>query len=106
MSDPFVPVKTAETWAINGTQSVGGVHLETDCEPPCTIHSPSDHHMRAFRLVWRDDRSIFERICDHGIGHPDPDMMNHLSKHRDEEWVWAQGLHGCDGCCRIAGLED
>jgi hypothetical protein len=31
-----------------------------------------------------------ERICEHGIGHPDPDQIM-----RDEAgWV-----HGCDGCC-------
>lgn len=36
---------------------------------------------------WRDDRSFMERICPHGVGHPDPD---------DEH---ADPIHGCDGCC-------
>jgi hypothetical protein len=31
-----------------------------------------------------------ERICDHGVGHPDPDEF------MADVWV-----HGCDGCCAI-----
>jgi hypothetical protein len=62
---------------------------------PCTIHNPSDHHMRSFPTHWRDG-GIFdikpphmERICPHGVGHPDPDGV-------------AKGVdvHGCDGCCQ------
>jgi hypothetical protein len=64
----------------------------------CTVHNRSDHSMRAFRQLWRDDRGIMERLCPHGVGHPDP----------DEEDFWAKkygpdnymGVHGCDGCCR------
>lgn len=33
-----------------------------------------------------------ERICKHGIGHPDPDDLKVQSS-------WAEGVHGCDGCC-------
>ena len=71
-------------------QVLKGVHLEKDCRGlPCTIHSPSDHHMRDFPLDWRSDKGIFERICPHGVGHPDPDGQyeEHLT------------IHGCDGCC-------
>lgn len=55
----------------------------------CTIHKRSRHTMRAFPQLWRDDIAIMERICPHGIGHPDPDEIN--KRHR---------VHGCDGCCR------
>jgi hypothetical protein len=58
----------------------------------CTIHNRSDHSMRAFPQSWRGDRGIMERICPHGIGHPDPDdyklTLNDYA-----------GIHGCDGCC-------
>lgn len=37
---------------------------------------------------WRGDRHLMERICPHGVGHPDPDDIN------------PDGVHGCDGCCR------
>ena len=58
----------------------------------CTIHNRSDHSMRDFPQHWRSDRKIMERICPHGIGHPDPDEWNIVSG-KDT------GRHGCDGCC-------
>lgn len=64
-------------------------------DPACVIHDPSDHHMRDFPLHWRDDRGLMERICPHGVGHPDPDgLAFHLEAGRDY-----MGVHGCDGCC-------
>lgn len=74
------------------------VHEEKDCrDRPCVIHNPTDHHMRKWALHWRDDRGIFERICEHRVGHPDPDQFAywHLI---GQEW---QGVHGCDGCCGL-----
>jgi hypothetical protein len=58
----------------------------------CTIHNRSDHHMRKYPQHWREDRTIMERICEHGVGHPDPDeyRINVLS---------ATSAHYCDGCC-------
>lgn len=58
----------------------------------CTIHNRSDHSMRSFPQRWRGDRGIMERICTHGIGHPDPDDWR-LNLGADS------GTHGCDGCC-------
>ena len=61
----------------------------------CVIHNRTDHNMRSFPQHWRDDRKIMERICPHGIGHPDPDEKDYL------ELVGRDvGVHGCDGCCR------
>lgn len=74
-----------------------GVHDPARCEGErCVIHNPTDHHMRAFNLIWRDDRGLFERICPHGIGHPDPDQFEFWKKVGMEY----MGVHGCDGCCR------
>lgn len=58
----------------------------------CTIHNRSNHHMRDFRQYWRGDRGIMERICEHGVGHPDPDDYSVYNGVDD-------GVHGCDGCC-------
>lgn len=70
------------------------VHPKAVCAGDwCTIHNPSPHHMREFRQLWRADRRIMERICPHGIGHPDPDDMA-IRTGKD------RGVHGCDGCCR------
>jgi len=65
------------------------------CATACVIHNPSDHHMRYWPLHWRNDRGIFERICTHGVGHPDPDQFYYW-KGSNQEW---QTVHGCDGCC-------
>lgn len=61
---------------------------------PCTIHNRSDHSMRTFPQHWRSDREIMERICPHGIGHPDPDDFRIRTG-------FDPGVHGCDGCCRV-----
>lgn len=54
--------------------------------------------MRRWPLVLRYDRGFLgERICPHGIGHPDPDSAEFL-KDRDPN-SYAGGIHGCDGCC-------
>ena len=57
----------------------------------CTIHNRSEHGMRDLPQHWREDRGIMERVCAHGVGHPDPDNP---WNHGDPRW-----LHGCDGCC-------
>jgi len=73
-------------------------HKIGDCSGRCCFHSPSDHHMVDWPMVWRSDRGIMERDCPHGIGHPDPDDREVLAN----EW---NGVHGCDGCC-IDSRED
>jgi hypothetical protein len=59
----------------------------------CTLHRMSDHAMRAFPQQWRSDRQIMERVCPHGVGHPDPDEYELVTNPE-------KGVHGCDGCCR------
>lgn len=70
------------------------VHEATQCADPlrCNIHHPSSHPLNMAPLHWRDDRRIMERICPHGIGHPDPDDI----KVRMDP---SERVHGCDGCC-------
>jgi hypothetical protein len=63
---------------------------------PCSVHDRTEHNMRAFPQHWRDDKGIMERICEHGVGHPDPDDIK-VRMGRDEACV-----HGCDGCCASA----
>ncbi len=76
-----------------GTGQKVWVHDEKDCEGEhCPIHNPSDHHMKTWPTNWRGDRGIMERICPHGIGHPDPDDIRIVNE--DD-----LGIHGCDGCC-------
>ena len=62
----------------------------------CAIHNhPSAHPLNMQPLNWRDDRGILERICIHGVGHPDSDSAAYLMSIGQD----AQNVHGCDGCC-------
>ena len=92
-----------ETFLDMEVVTVGGIrlraHAATVCDPsmPCVIHRPSDHPMRSWKLHWRDDRGIFERICPaHGVGHPDPDQLDYW---RSIGRGW-EAVHGCCGCHR------
>ena len=78
-----------------GGQTLVDFQEEADCEGPCPIHRPSSHAMRDWPLYFRTDRGIFERICPHGVGHPDPDSVAYAILRGDV----GQGVHGCDGCC-------
>lgn len=74
---------------VTGTgQRLTNVHPDIDCKDrPCCIHHPSNHSMVSWPTHWRDDKEMMERICIHGIGHPDPDNIR------------LDSVHGCDGCC-------
>lgn len=66
------------------------VHVKGTCRNEhCTIHNPSEHAKSIGNQKWRVDRGMMERICAHGIGHPDP----------DEVVYGVELIHGCDGCC-------
>jgi hypothetical protein len=62
----------------------------------CVVHNPSRHHMLSWRTDIRSDkRYLIERICSHGVGHPDPDSLAYFVRIGDR----TMGVHGCDGCC-------
>ena len=81
------------------------VHDKADCKGEyCVIHNPSSHCMRDFPTHWRADRYLMERICPHGIGHPDPDDLAYKAVMFGNTDVGKRNLehevvHGCDGCC-------
>lgn len=83
-------------------QVLSNVHSPTKCQGQfCTIHNPSEHHMRDWPWVLRSS-TLIERVCSHGVGHPDPDSWPVLDKifgHRPGTWA----THGCDGCCSTQG---
>jgi hypothetical protein len=73
------------------------VHSANRCQGrTCIVHNQTDHHMRGWPLLWRGDRAIFERLCPHGIGHPDPDQFQFWK----ETNRMYESVHGCDGCCQ------
>ena len=83
-----------------GTGHKINVHRKEDCRGLyCVIHNPSSHVMCGFKTHWREDRYLMERICAHGIGHPDPDHIAALPLGKRI----VESIHGCDGCCRETG---
>lgn len=83
-----------------GHYTLKNVHDPSACAgEPCIIHNPTDHHMRDWPVHVRFDKAnLVERICEHGVGHPDPDDLTYQEK-MGRAW---QGIHGCDGCCSPA----
>lgn len=91
-------VPNVETTAFtleNSDEVLIGVHPSSACKGQnCTLHNLSDHHMRSWPQHWRSDRAVMERICEHGVGHPDPDDYHF----QGPKGVY-EAVHGCDGCC-------
>jgi hypothetical protein len=78
---------------LENTDRIMYTHDEGTCYGEfCTIHNRSEHSMRSFPQNWRGDSGIMERICAHGIGHPDPDEYKLIGQPHLK-------THGCDGCC-------
>lgn len=99
MSDMWwINSASEEVWGQNiGPTIMTNVHDPARCEGRgCVIHHPSDHHMRSWPTHWRADRYLMERMCLHGVGHPDPDDVAYQDSVMPER---AAGVHGCDGCC-------
>lgn len=79
-------------WTDDFGQTLVGVHERGTCVGnACPIHNVSNHPLKGSKQRWRRDKGMMERICDHGVGHPDPDDY----KSRSSMW----STHGCDGCC-------
>lgn len=87
------PVSGMEFNVMEHTNITLWTHSKDTCiGMPCTIHKMSNHSMRSFPQSWRADRGIMERLCEHSVGHPDPDDFNVILYPSDR-------VHGCDGCC-------
>ena len=84
--------------SFTGTGQLVRHHDPTRCEGrPCPFHHPSGHPMVTWPLLLRADRAtLMERICEHGVGHPDPDSAAYWAE-RIPKGGWFR--HGCDGCC-------
>lgn len=86
-------------------QILAGCHQwEEACEDGCVIHKQLDHPMKGQRTHWRGDRQMMERICRHGIGHPDPFQVKYWQRTLTPEQVAVEMVHGCCGdkeCCTL-----
>lgn len=77
------------------------VHSKKECRGRfCVIHNPSEHPLSKAPLLWREDRGFMERLCPHGIGHPDPDDLAYKKSILGDHYeAFSFDTHGCDGCC-------
>jgi len=77
------------------------VHPERECLTPCPIHAPSVHPLNTAPLNWRAANRLWERICRHGCGHPDPDdvAFKQATMMPKVFQMYAYAMHACDGCC-------
>lgn len=74
------------------------VHPRSRCDGDfCVLHNPSNHRMVDWPMVLRET-ALVERLCVHGVGHPDPDSAQWMDE-RFNPGVRVWGMHGCDGCC-------
>lgn len=103
------------TYTLVGGERIRNAHPLTErcISEGCAVHHPTDHHMADRPQHFRDPLiermtmglhpGLMERVCVHGVGHPDPDHMRWYASCHTEAETRAEGTHGCDGCCR-AGL--
>lgn len=87
-----------------GVQLANGAILTTHgpgqcANEHCCIHNPSDHPLNTAPMNWRADRALMERMCEHGVGHPDPDDIAFKAKAYGSVYANNEAVHGCDGCC-------
>lgn len=79
-----------DSWTLVGGEVLYNVHKLYKCGSKfCTVHNPSDHHMREWEMHYA--KPFMFRVCPHGLLHPDPDDYpppGLIMKHTD-----------CDGCC-------
>lgn len=62
----------------------------------CAIHNhPSNHPLKDAPMNWRQGAEILERLCEHGVGHPDADSAKYLASIGNDY----ANIHSCDGCC-------
>lgn len=86
-----------EQWTDDATGLVYWVHKQIVCQgnaTPCVFHNPSEHSMRSWPITIRET-ALVERLCTHGVGHPDPDSVAWFDSVGQEGY----DVHGCDRCC-------
>jgi hypothetical protein len=103
MATALAPVTTwlTETFTTPTGQALE-IHAAEVCRGPCPVHMPTGHHLRCLALHWNVERARFERVCDHGVHHPDPDVIAVVRRDRGGEAAGAASMHVCDGCCARA----
>lgn len=81
-----------EEYTTSFNQKLTNVHDAGTClKEYCTIHNWSDHPLKAAPQRWNETKGLMERVCKHGVSHPDADEIGLQYGDRAD--------HVCDGCC-------
>ena len=86
---------------ITGTgQRMWNIHDSAKCVGRlCVIHNPTTEGPECdWPTHWREDRSLMERVCPCGIGHPASEHLAYLEEIDPERAKW-EGIHGCGPYC-------
>lgn len=95
--DTFLVNYSEPVWGMQVGEVEYRIHPAGTCDGEfCTFHKPSDHPLKDAPINVRGDTGVIERLCEHGVGHPDPD---HIQWRIDLDILRGQNIHGCDGCC-------
>lgn len=107
-----------EVWLLaDSGQLVQEIHPKAWCSGTCVVHRPSRHHMRKLELSFDMERKSFQRTCEHGALHCDPDEQTYWtnkmasSQKRSRLYnlaieklnAWACPLCPC-GCCDLTKI--
>lgn len=79
-------------------QRITNVHAPVSCEGrSCPIDNPSHHFMFLWPMQWNDMSDRFERECECGAWHPDPDQFSYWM----ESHLMDRLMHRCceNRCC-------
>ena len=84
-----------EVWLLaDSGQLVVNIHPSKWCSGTCVVHRPSDHHMRKLELSFDVEKKAFQRACEHGDLHQDP----------DERTYWTNVLEAAQRSKRLKDL--
>jgi len=67
------------------------LHAADSCIGTCPFHKPTEHSMSDWPSTFNWDMMRLDRVCEHGLHHPDPDTPQELCSVE----------HECDGCCEV-----
>ncbi|KQR17261.1 hypothetical protein [Cellulomonas sp. Leaf334] len=78
-----------------------GTHDPAKCadDDASLIHRPSRHPLQSAPMAWHAELGLLERICGHGIHHPDLDALAYARRTRGTSVGDEFAQHDCDGCC-------
>lgn len=107
MTGVFDPVENTWMPTPDADWRYANIHPVNDqcAELGCMIHNPDETwigNVEQWPYFPRADGRRVERICTHGVGHPDPQAAAYLERVAPGYAPWVHGCHPIDGvpCCQ------